>query len=97
MLFNICDISKTSVKKFLKKNHFTPYKYKLLHELREGDPNHRRLFFMRILENIERMPNFIKNICFTDEAAFFLNGNMNKQQTRYWSDANPHVFREVHT
>ena len=28
---------------------------------------------------------------------FFLNGNVNKQNCRYWSDENPHLFTEGHT
>ena len=39
----------------------------------------------------------MSNICFSDEATFFINGCVNKQNCRYWSDENPHVFKEGNT
>ncbi|KAJ8939856.1 hypothetical protein NQ318_006904 [Aromia moschata] len=32
-----------------------------------------------------------------DENTFYLNGNINTQNVRSWSDKNPHIFREKHT
>ncbi|KAJ8942307.1 hypothetical protein NQ318_005298 [Aromia moschata] len=40
---------------------------------------------------------FIANILFSDEATFFLNGHVNRQNTRYWSQENPHWMQEYHT
>lgn len=40
---------------------------------------------------------FHKNICFTDEATFCLNGAFWKQNTRYWAPENPHWCLEGHT
>ncbi|GFW61483.1 putative LOC100569746 [Trichonephila clavipes] len=37
------------------------------------------------------VPNFHKRILFSDEAHFWLNGYVNKQNCRIWSEANPQV------
>ncbi|KAG5894615.1 hypothetical protein JTB14_026146 [Gonioctena quinquepunctata] len=37
------------------------------------------------------------DICFSDEPTFFLNSTVNRHNCCYWSDANPHVFHEIHT
>ncbi|GFT87896.1 hypothetical protein TNCV_799951 [Trichonephila clavipes] len=41
------------------------------------------------------VPNFHKRILFSDEAHFWLNGYVNKQNCRIWSDANPQVYVET--
>lgn len=38
--------------------------------------------------------NLLPNICFSGECSFFLNVNINKQNYRYWSDENLHIFWE---
>ena len=35
-------------------------------------------------------PQFTQKILFSDEANFYVNGEVNKQNHRYWSDTNPH-------
>ncbi|GFT18607.1 uncharacterized protein TNCV_794701 [Trichonephila clavipes] len=37
-------------------------------------------------------PDFHKRILFSDEAHFWLNGYVNKQNCRIWSEANPQVY-----
>ncbi|GFU19938.1 hypothetical protein TNCV_1915001 [Trichonephila clavipes] len=39
-----------------------------------------------------RIPDFHKRILFSDEAHFWLNGYVNKQNCRLWSEANPQVY-----
>ncbi|GFW84535.1 hypothetical protein TNCV_457161 [Trichonephila clavipes] len=41
------------------------------------------------------VPNFHKRILFSDEAHFWLNGYVNKQNCRIWSEANPQVYVET--
>ncbi|GFV44017.1 uncharacterized protein TNCV_3571381 [Trichonephila clavipes] len=43
----------------------------------------------------EIVPDFHKRILFSDEAHFWLNGYVNKQNCRIWSEANPHVYVET--
>ncbi|GFW41525.1 hypothetical protein TNCV_4034421 [Trichonephila clavipes] len=40
-------------------------------------------------------PDFHKRILFSDEAHFWLNGYVNKQNCRIWSEANPQVYFET--
>lgn len=39
---------------------------------------------------------FYKNISFTNECTFFLNGNVNKHNCCYRSDDDSHIFRKSH-
>ncbi|GFV10024.1 DUF4817 domain-containing protein [Trichonephila clavipes] len=41
------------------------------------------------------VPDFHKRILFSDEALFWLNGYVNKQNCRIWSEANPQVYVET--
>ncbi|GFV86203.1 hypothetical protein TNCV_672001 [Trichonephila clavipes] len=41
------------------------------------------------------VPDFHKRILFSDEAHFWLNGYVNKQNCRIWSEANPQVDVET--
>lgn len=94
---NICDVSQGSVVRLLKKNKFHPYKIQLVQELNEDDPD-RRLQFCEEMESlISAHPLFVKNIVFSDECSFFVNGAVNKHNCRYWDTENPHVFRESRT
>ncbi|GFW81850.1 DUF4817 domain-containing protein [Trichonephila clavipes] len=41
------------------------------------------------------VPDFHKRILFSDEAHFWLNGYVNKQNCRIWSEANPQEYVET--
>ncbi|GFV94970.1 uncharacterized protein TNCV_1029681 [Trichonephila clavipes] len=41
------------------------------------------------------VPDFHKRILFSDEAHFWLNGYVNKQNCRIWIEANPQVYVEI--
>ncbi|GFT25640.1 uncharacterized protein TNCV_1965501 [Trichonephila clavipes] len=41
------------------------------------------------------VPDFHKRILFSDEAHFWLNGYVNKQNFRIWNEANPQVYVET--
>ncbi|GFW85632.1 hypothetical protein TNCV_852831 [Trichonephila clavipes] len=43
----------------------------------------------------EEWIDFHKRILFNDEAHFWLNGCVNKQNSRIWSEANPQVYVET--
>lgn len=92
-----CGVSSKSVQRVLKKEKFHPYKMKILHALTEDDPDRRVEFCEWLTRTIEGERGFLKRVCFADECTFFLNGKVNKQNVRYWSDTNPHIFREGHT
>lgn len=91
------DVCPRSVHRVLKKNHFHPYKMKMLQELAEDDPDRRMEFCEIMTEKIAQHEDYLRSICFSDECSFFLTGTVNRQNVRYWSDHNPHWYREGHT
>ncbi|GFW84911.1 DUF4817 domain-containing protein [Trichonephila clavipes] len=55
-----------------------------------------RLRFVEWAQNeIAVVPDFHKRILFSDEAHFWLNGYVDKQNCRIWSEANPQVYVET--
>jgi transposase len=75
--------SQTSVMRILHSNHFHPYKVHLVQDLHGDDTDRRRKFCEWMHQNI------ILSILFSDEAIFYLSGNVNRHNFRYWSDTNP--------
>ncbi|GFV27230.1 DUF4817 domain-containing protein [Trichonephila clavipes] len=58
--------------------------------------DHARRRFVEWAQNeIAVVPDFHKRILFSDEAHFWLNGYVNKQNCRIWSEANPQVYVET--
>ncbi|GFT87934.1 hypothetical protein TNCV_800241 [Trichonephila clavipes] len=55
----------------------------------------RRRFVEWAQNEIAVVPDFHKRILFSDEAPFWLNGYVNKQNCRIWSEANPRVYVET--
>ncbi|GFX57988.1 hypothetical protein TNCV_4047471 [Trichonephila clavipes] len=55
----------------------------------------RRRFVEWAQNEIAVVPDFHKRILFSDEAHFRLNGYVNKQNCRIWSEANPQVYVET--
>ncbi|GFU82535.1 hypothetical protein TNCV_4869181 [Trichonephila clavipes] len=55
----------------------------------------RRRFVEWAQNEIAVVPDFHKRILFSDEAHFWLNGYVNKQNCRIWSEANPQLYVET--
>ncbi|GFW63237.1 uncharacterized protein TNCV_3476531 [Trichonephila clavipes] len=55
----------------------------------------RRRFVEWTQNEIAVVPDFHKRILFSDEAHFWLNGYVNKQKCRIWSEANPQAYVET--
>ncbi|GFX56403.1 putative DD41D transposase [Trichonephila clavipes] len=55
----------------------------------------RRRFVEWTQSEIAVVPDFHKRILFSDKAHFWLNGYVNKQNCRIWSEANPQVYVET--
>ncbi|GFT27681.1 hypothetical protein TNCV_3570531 [Trichonephila clavipes] len=55
----------------------------------------RRRFVEWAQNEIAVVPDFHKRILFSDEAHFWLNGYVNKQNCLVWSEANPQVYVET--
>ncbi|GFY32377.1 uncharacterized protein TNCV_3558851 [Trichonephila clavipes] len=63
--------------------------------IHQNDHQARRRFVERAQNEIAVVPDFHKRILFSDEAHFWLNGYVNKQNSRIWSEANPQVYVET--
>ncbi|GFW31500.1 hypothetical protein TNCV_1288471 [Trichonephila clavipes] len=64
-------------------------------EIHQNDHQARRRFVEWAQNEIAVVPDFHKRILFSDEAHFWLNGYVNKQNCRIWSEANPQVYVET--
>ncbi|GFU88426.1 uncharacterized protein TNCV_3353661 [Trichonephila clavipes] len=63
--------------------------------IHKNDHQARRRFVEWAQNEIAVFPDFHKRILFIDEAHFWLNGYVNKQNCRIWSEANPQVYVET--
>ncbi|GFT26045.1 hypothetical protein TNCV_2332351 [Trichonephila clavipes] len=63
--------------------------------IHQNDHQARRRFVEWAQNEIAVVPDFHKRVLFSDEAHFWLNGYVNKQNCRIWSEANPQVYVET--
>ncbi|GFY26783.1 hypothetical protein TNCV_4375291 [Trichonephila clavipes] len=63
--------------------------------IHQNDHQARRRFVEWAQNEIAVVPDFHKRILFSDEAHFWLNGYVNKQNCRICSEANPQVYVET--
>ncbi|GFX48126.1 putative DD41D transposase [Trichonephila clavipes] len=63
--------------------------------INQNDHQARRRFAEWAQNEIAIVPDFHKRILFTNEAHFWLNSCVNKQNCRIWSEANPQVYVET--
>lgn len=91
------EISQSSVVRILNAQKFHPYKLVILQEFTEADPDRRLQFCEEMMALIDGNDLSTENILFSDESTFTLNGEVNRQNCRYWAEENPHWMREGHT
>ncbi|GFV80703.1 DUF4817 domain-containing protein [Trichonephila clavipes] len=90
------DLCPSTLWKILRKDlGLRAYKIQLVQELKPYDHQARRRFVEWAQNEIAVVPDFHKRILFSDEAHFWLNGYVNKQNCRIWSEANPQVYVET--
>ncbi|GFU67264.1 uncharacterized protein TNCV_3482071 [Trichonephila clavipes] len=63
--------------------------------IHQNDHQARRRFVEWAQNKIAVVPDFHTRILFSDEAHFWLNGYVNKQNCRIWNEANPQVYVET--
>ncbi|GFW94794.1 uncharacterized protein TNCV_4248341 [Trichonephila clavipes] len=63
--------------------------------IHQNDHQARRRLVEWAQNEIAVVPDFHKRILFSDEAHFWLNGYVNKQNCHIWSEANPQVYVET--
>lgn len=86
------EISKTSVHRMLKFDlKLTPYKISIMQHLKQSDIDSRLDFAHWVLEKSASFPGCI---WFSDEAHFYLNNAVNKQNFRFWGTDKPNMYAE---
>lgn len=71
-----------------------PFKILYTQQLLPADHAARATFSELMLQKIESQEIPLGSILITDEAHFYLHGDVNKQNVRYWSDENPRLINE---
>ena len=89
-------LSRTSTWRILLKNlDLFSYNIQLTQELKPNDHFHRRQFANCTLEQLVISLDFgKKKIIFSDEAHFWINGFVNKQDCRIWDEHNPQEIQQ---
>jgi hypothetical protein len=62
----------------------------LLQHLSEDNLNGGMELCEWVVNKLDSHANFQSGILFTDEANFYVNGEVDHQNPRYWSDSSPH-------
>ena len=84
-------MSDRTVRRILRQNlNFHPYKMVVTQELSERDINARQNACELLRENLPHD----SLVFFSDEAHFHISGCVNKQNMRFWNDANPHELHQ---
>lgn len=91
------DTSTTSIRRVFKNAKFHPYKINLVQQLVAGDFDRREEFCEIMMQKIDEQPDLMNKIVFSDEATFLLDGTVNRHNSRYWNDFNPHWMRETNS
>ena len=88
-------ISVASLQRILRKDLTKfPYKISICHKLTDTDKQRRTEMCNRVAERMDRFPNWIDKVWFTDEAHFHLNGAVNHHNNVYWGDERPKQIDE---
>ncbi len=89
------NIGRESVRKTLnKKLKLFPYKIQIMQKIPENSIQKRLEFCHKMLEKLGNNFDFLKNIWFTDESHFYLDGHCNKQNMRFWGTQKPENYIE---
>lgn len=84
-------ISDRTVRRILHQDlHFHPYKIAIVQKLKPQDYAHRQTFSEQMIDLMDDD----KVLVMSDEAHFHLDGFVNKQNFRYWSETNPQELHE---
>ena len=67
----------------------------MLPSLQPNDKPKRKEFADNMLQRISEDEEFLKRICFSDEATFHVSGKLNNHNVRIWELEHPHEIREL--
>jgi DNA-binding MurR/RpiR family transcriptional regulator len=74
-------VTKSSIMRISNKHKWNPYKMQMLQHLSEGYPDME--FCKWAVNKFDGDANFSSGILFTEEANFYVNGEVNRQNVRY--------------
>jgi hypothetical protein len=74
--------------------HYHPYKIQIVQALNTRNYGARVRFCQEMLDLIGEDEDLVNNIWMSDEAHFHLSGVVNKQNFRFWSQANSRALHE---
>ena len=77
-----------------KELHLFPYKVQLTQQLLPQDHLCRQEYAEKMLQLVNANHDFHEKILMSDEAHFHLNGYVNKQNCRFWSEDNPQIIHQ---
>ena len=90
------ELPRSTVHKVLHKNlRLYAYKVQMLQALQPNDMPRQKKFAVNLLQRISEDGAFLKRVCFSDEATFYVSGKLNKHNVRIWGSENPHASREL--
>src|SRR5207253_9767988 len=87
----------SSVLRILHAHKFHPYHSHRHQALEDRDYNVREAYCTWLLTAIDRDPNFLSRILWSDEAQFSRDGVVNTHNMHYWADENPRWLSKQHT
>jgi hypothetical protein len=71
------------------------YKIQMIHPLKPSDQVAHINYAVDMLERIDASPAFLRQVCFSDEATFHVNGVVNSYNCRIWGSQTPCVTCEL--
>ena len=91
------ELPPTTVRKVLHKRIrlYAYNKVQMLQRLQPNDKPKQKEFADNTLQRISEDEAFLKRICFSDEATFYVSGTLNKHNVRIWGSEHPHEIREL--
>ena len=83
-------INRESVRRILIADlHMYPYRIQIKQKLTHGDMRKRVIMCQWFCDKIDAVPDFLDNVCFSDEAHFLLSGHVNSKNNIFWGSTPP--------
>lgn len=92
---NHLDLPRTDIWRIMNNNKRKPFKIWTVQGLRHDDYALRRDFCREMMNRNRADPNFLRNICFTDESSFSTAGMFNRRNEHFWATENPHFIHPL--
>jgi len=93
-------INRESVRRILIADlHMYPYRIQIKQKLTPDDIRKRVITCQWFCDKIDAVPDFLDNVCFSDEAHFLLSGHLNSKNNIFWGSTTPEhcLHRPLHS